>query len=183
MADSVAVVPHVEFEHQGRSYRIWDPVGRTQPSISRIISRGSHQNYNHYFQIGSKRYNRILAAFQRQHVHVTNTTYVDPTPTQDEIQEQLDNHVEPTEIECSPDLFPVVVEEIDAPPKRRRYEGSDAQKMDLALMAGGTWDDIAEAAGKPIRIVRAHAKFRVKGGKYKLVESGDDHVWLWRTVA
>jgi hypothetical protein len=58
-----------------------------------------------------------------------------------------------------------------------RYAGSLAEKMDKALMAGGTYADIAKAIGKPAGLVRGHAKFRAKGGKFKLVET-EDHVRL-----
>jgi hypothetical protein len=54
-----------------------------------------------------------------------------------------------------------------------RYEGSIVQQWDNALLAGGTWADIAKQVGKTAGVIRAHVKFRVKGGKWRLVEDGD----------
>lgn len=55
----------------------------------------------------------------------------------------------------------------------RSYEGSFAQKMDLALQAGGTYASIAEGLGIKAAQLRAHGKFRVKSGKWKITENGD----------
>lgn len=54
-----------------------------------------------------------------------------------------------------------------------RYEGSGAQKMDLALMRGGPISDLAEEAGVKKGMLRAHAKFRAKSGKWSMSEDGE----------
>jgi hypothetical protein len=53
------------------------------------------------------------------------------------------------------------------------YEGSIAQRCDQALLAGGTWKDIAEKAGAKLTQVRACAKIRCSKGKFRLEENGD----------
>ena len=53
------------------------------------------------------------------------------------------------------------------------YDGSIAQKMDNALLAGGSWEEMAEKAGVKPGLIRGHAKFRASKGKYRLDETGD----------
>jgi hypothetical protein len=53
------------------------------------------------------------------------------------------------------------------------YDGSSAQRMDLALLAGGTWAEIAEKAGVKPGLLRGHAKFRSSKGKHRLEETGE----------
>jgi hypothetical protein len=48
--------------------------------------------------------------------------------------------------------------------------------MDLALLAGGTYDALAEEVGVKPGVLRSHAKFRAKTGKYTLTEKGDQLV-------
>ena len=60
-----------------------------------------------------------------------------------------------------------------APKGRFGYEGSIAQRCDQALLAGGTWEDIAKQAGAKLSQVKACAKIRVAKGKYTLEENGD----------
>lgn len=54
-----------------------------------------------------------------------------------------------------------------------RYEGSIVQKIDNALMKGGTYDEIAKACGEPIGKVKACVRARIKSGKWRLVENDD----------
>jgi hypothetical protein len=58
-------------------------------------------------------------------------------------------------------------------PKPFGYDGSLAQKMDTALLAGGTWEEIAKQAGVKPGLVRSHGKFRSAKGKYNLIVDGD----------
>ena len=57
------------------------------------------------------------------------------------------------------------------------YTGSLAERMDLALLAGGTWDELATKTGVNRGVIRSHARFRGKGPKYKLIET-EDHAKL-----
>lgn len=77
------------------------------------------------------------------------------------------------------DLFDVV-DETQAPPVApvnhrgaRPYEGSFAQKCDVASFAGGTIEEIAAAAGTKVSVIRGHFKFRTAKGKYVVVQDGD----------
>jgi hypothetical protein len=60
-----------------------------------------------------------------------------------------------------------------SPPPNTRYEGSQTQRWDQALVAGGSYEEIGKQVGKPASLIRAHAKFRVKSGKWLLTENGD----------
>src|SRR5271166_2734062 len=57
--------------------------------------------------------------------------------------------------------------------RRARYEGSLAQRLDVALMDGGQLASMAEQLGVTKGRLRAHAKFRDLSGKYRLTEDGD----------
>jgi hypothetical protein len=63
-------------------------------------------------------------------------------------------------------------------PINTRYEGSQTQRWDTALREGGTYQEIGEKVGKPASLMRGHAKFREKGGKWKLVDLGNDRVQM-----
>src|SRR5437660_1714249 len=60
-----------------------------------------------------------------------------------------------------------------APRPNFRYPGSGAEKMDKALLAGGTWEKVAKLAGVSPSVIRSHAKFRAKSGKFTLEENGE----------
>jgi hypothetical protein len=55
----------------------------------------------------------------------------------------------------------------------RSYAGSFAETIDLALLQGGSLNAIAEKLGQTSGRIRAHAKFRVKSGKYTYTEIED----------
>jgi hypothetical protein len=65
-----------------------------------------------------------------------------------------------------------------APPGGFRYEGSVAQKMDQALMKGGNLEKLAETLDVKKGVLRAHANFRAKSGKYELEEKDHGHIKL-----
>ncbi len=54
-----------------------------------------------------------------------------------------------------------------------KYAGSAAEKTDTALLAGGTWEALGKKLDRPVSVLKAHAKARVKSGKYELEENGD----------
>jgi hypothetical protein len=60
------------------------------------------------------------------------------------------------------------------PAANLRYEGSAAQKWDVALEKGGDIGVLAKQAGVTKGALRAHAKYREKSGKWKLTENGDN---------
>jgi hypothetical protein len=62
---------------------------------------------------------------------------------------------------------------VGKPPPNTRYVGSQVEKWDAALREGGTYLEIGAKVGKPPSLIRAHAKFRVKSGKWLLTENGD----------
>src|SRR4051794_22509219 len=54
-----------------------------------------------------------------------------------------------------------------APRPNFRYPGSGAEKMDNALLKGGkTWEQVAKLAGVSPSVIKSHAKFRAKNGKF-----------------
>jgi hypothetical protein len=55
-----------------------------------------------------------------------------------------------------------------------RYQGSTAEKMDVALVKGGDIGKLAEQAGVTKGALRAHAKYRAKNGKWTLTEDRDN---------
>src|SRR4051812_5626457 len=56
---------------------------------------------------------------------------------------------------------------------RTTYEGSMAERMDRALLQGGTWREIASNAHVQVFQVRAHARYRQSTGRAQLVIEGD----------
>jgi hypothetical protein len=82
--------------------------------------------------------------------------------------------VERVKADCA-DIFGVEVEPTPVEVVARRgrsYEGSFAQKCDIASFAGGTIEQIAEAAGTTPGTIRTHFKFRTSKGKYLLEQDG-----------
>jgi hypothetical protein len=55
----------------------------------------------------------------------------------------------------------------------RAYSGSQAERMDLAAIAGGTIEEIAAACDSKPGIIRQHLKYRTAKGKWTVDQSGD----------
>jgi hypothetical protein len=52
--------------------------------------------------------------------------------------------------------------------------GTVARAMDDALIAGGGWETLAKAVGKPVSQLRSHARWRTRtGSPWRLVEDGE----------
>jgi hypothetical protein len=52
--------------------------------------------------------------------------------------------------------------------------GTVARAMNDALIQGGTYADMAKSVGKPVSMLRSHAKWRTRiGAPWKLEETGD----------
>ena len=85
----------------------------------------------------------------------------------------------PAAASTSPEQVAVASPPGPAPARRaggggvRPYEGSFAQKCDIASMKGGTIAEIAEGAGTTPGTIRTHFKYRTAKGKWRLDQTGD----------
>jgi hypothetical protein len=73
---------------------------------------------------------------------------------------------------------PVKPKQIRAPGLNNRYAGSAVERWDLALVEGGTVEELAKKLGISQSIVRAHLKFRCKlnkqgVAKWRVEQTGD----------
>jgi hypothetical protein len=106
------------------------------------------------------------------------TTTAAPKRTPKRLVPAIPQPVETVEIKLAADTKPAKPAKPAAQPKAPRpnfrYPGSGAEKMDLALLAGGTWEKVAKQAGVSPSVIRSHAKFRAKNGKFGLIENGDE---------